>query len=510
MANHLHSTGALPERLLHTIRRLDLIPAGSKVVLAVSGGADSLALLHALAALRQPLRLTLVAATLDHQLRGPAGAADVAFVCEQATALGLLCIREARDVPAYAAHHRLSTEEAAREVRYAFLADVARATKSPLVATAHTADDQAETVLMHFLRGSGLSGLKGMLPRAPLPLTASLRDAEQEASGSPPQSPTSNPQSPTLVRPLLYTPRAEIEAYLADLGLEPRQDATNVDLSYFRNRLRHELLPILERYQPNIRQVLARSAEALASEWTFIEGETDAAWTRLAQADESAVRFERGPFLALPDALQRHLLRRAVAHLRPLLRDVSWEQITQALAVAREGTTGAAATLPGNLSLFVVYDELTLAGQLPLPPWPLLDPGAPPLPVTIPGETVLPGGWRLITDLTPPAPSPSQGEGRGGGPPTWHATLGADTVGMPLALRTRQPGDRFRPFSMGGQEVELAEWMIAQKIPAHLRDRLPLLVNREDEILWVAGYRVAEMARVTPATIRLLRLRFAR
>ncbi|MCZ7574850.1 MAG: tRNA lysidine(34) synthetase TilS [Ardenticatenaceae bacterium] len=411
MPDRTYSVAALPERLLQTIRRLDLIPAGSQAVLAVSGGADSLALLYALATLRQPLRLTLVVATLDHMLRGPAGAADAAFVCEQATTLGLLSIREQRDVAGYAARHGLSTEEAAREVRYAFLADVAQATRSPLVATAHTADDQAETVLMHFLRGSGLSGLKGMLPRAPLPLTARTRDEGSGGRDRQPEAPRADLQVPTLVRPLLYTPRSEIEAYLAALGLEPRQDATNIDQSYFRNRLRHELLPLLERYQPNIRQVLARSAEALASEWAFIEAETGAAWKRLAQTDESSVRFERVPFLALPDALQRHLLRRAVAQLRPLLRDVSWEQLTQALSVARRGPTGAAATLPGELSLFVRYDTLVLAGQLPLPPWPLLSPGAPPLPVLVPGETSLPDGWRLVAEL---APSPFEEEGQEG------------------------------------------------------------------------------------------------
>lgn len=506
MPDRTHSAAALPERLLQTIRRLDLISEGSQVVLAVSGGADSLALLHALTTLRQALHLRLVVATLDHKLRGPAGAVDAAFVCEQATTLGLLCIREERDVPAYAAHHRLSTEEAAREVRYAFLADVTRATKSSLVATAHTADDQAETVLMHFLRGSGLSGLKGMLPRAPLPQMAAARRRGSGIRGQGEHSP-----APVLVRPLLYTTRAEIEAYLATLGVEPRQDATNVDLTYFRNRLRHDLLPLLERYQPNIRQVLARSAEALASEWVFIEAETDAAWARLARADQSTVRFERAAFLALPEALQRHLLRRAVARLQPLLRDLSWEQVTQALAVARHGQTGASATLPAGLNLFVLYDELVLAERLPLPPWPLLSPDAAPLRVVVPGETRLPGGWRLVTEL-----APAPGEGKHGeegepalvGPDPWQATLDADAATPPLSLRPRRPGDHFRPLGLGDQAVELAEWMIAQKIPAHARDRLPLLVNDEDEILWVAGYRPAEVARVTQPTTQLLRLRF--
>lgn len=497
---------SFPERLLQTIRRLGLIGEGSRVVVAVSGGADSLALLHALAALRQPLRLELVVATLDHRLRGDEGAADAAFVCDQASELGLLCIREQRDAAAHAEKHRLGIEEAAREVRYSFLADVARVTRSPLVAVAHTADDQAETVLMHFLRGSGLSGLKGMLPLGPFPPIP-----QREPGDSRPA------QGLRLVRPLLYTTRAEVERYLESLGVVPRQDATNVDPAYYRNRLRHELLPLLERYQPKIREVLARTAEALASDWAFIAGETAAAWERVARPSEGAIVFEREPFRALPDALQRHLLREAVGRLRPAVRDLSWEQLTQATAVARDGGAGAAATLPGGLSLFVLPGELIVAEELPLPDWPLLEPGQDPAPVAVPGVSALPGGWSLVVEPVAPRAAdearrkedtPFEGNDAVGG--RWEEVIDAEAAGQALALRTRRAGDRFRPLGLGGQEVELAEWMIGRKIPAHARERLPLLVNAEDEILWVAGHRLSERARITPGTRRALRVRFER
>jgi tRNA(Ile)-lysidine synthetase-like protein len=493
------------ERLLATIRRLNLIPPGSRVVVAVSGGADSLALLHALAALRRPLDLWLAVATLDHGLRGEAGAADAAFVGEQAQSLGLLCLREQRDVPGYAAQHGLSTEEAAREVRYRFLGESALALRAALVATAHTADDQAETVLMHFLRGSGLDGLKGMVGVGPLPWVE--RGPEPEATGlAPTHQPTTG--AVRLVRPLLWTTRGEIEVYLAELGVTARQDETNTDTAFFRNRLRHELLPLLEDYQPNIRPVLARTAEGLGVDWAWLEAETEAAWGQLAQVRAAAVGFAAAEFRALPEGLQRRLLRRAVAQLRPTQRDLSWEQTTGALALAERGTSGQRATLPGELSLYVGADflwVLPMGAPPPLPgsgagtesAWPGLAPHCEPLRLAVPGETALPGGWVVRVEPAAPAALQLIVGAEAQDAPRWQVLLNAAQAGPALALRTRRAGDRFAPLGMGGQVVALADWMTNQKIPAAVRDTLPLLVDaNSDTILWVAGYRPAEQVRV--------------
>lgn len=474
----------LEQAVQRTVQRLEIVRPHERLVLAVSGGPDSLALLHIMYALRGALGIWVCVATLDHMTR-PESAEDAAFVCRQAEALGLLCVREQRDVPAYARVHRLSLEEAAREVRYRFLADVAGAVNASAVATGHTADDQAETVLMHFLRGAGLSGLKGMLPRGPLDLAV--------REGSPP------PVRPEVARPLLFTPRADIMAYLDRRGLTPRFDRSNLDTTFFRNRLRHQVLPFLEQYQPNIRRLLARTAETLAVDWDYIHRQTLAAWNELAQVETEQVSFPRDAFLALHPAIQRGLVRKAVRHLRPLVRDVSWEHVLEAVRIAREGRTGARATLPGHLFFFVDYDAFVVGPEAPVPRWPRLASGSR-VPVPVPGEIELEGGWRLSARLLSRDQLPPDALTE---PDEWRACMDADAVVVPLALRTRRRGDRFVPLGMN-EPVKLSDFLTAQKVPAVLRDTMPLLVDATDRILWVPGVRLSHEVRVTETTTRVL------
>ena len=214
---------------------------GESVVVGVSGGPDSLCLLHLLRRLAPESHLTLHVAHLNHGLRGAEAEADAQAVAELAAGWGLPYTIGRADVPSLAAETRASIEEAARQARYDFLQGVARAAGAGTIAVGHNADDQAETVLMHFLRGSGLAGLRGMLPRTAL------------GQGF-------------LISPLLETPRDRVEAYCAAHGLQPRRDLSNADTTIYRNRLRHELLPLLEGYNPAIRQVLGHTAGVLAGD----------------------------------------------------------------------------------------------------------------------------------------------------------------------------------------------------------------------------------------------------
>lgn len=470
----------LVERVAAAIGRGRLFEPGATVVVGVSGGADSLTLLHVLMRLRERLDLTVVAATLDHGLRGDAGRADAAHVRETAAAWGLRVIVGRADAGALARTGRLNVEEAARQVRYTFLLRAARQAGAKVVAVGHNRDDQAETVLMHLIRGSGLSGLRGMLPRQRLGAYHLLPDAP--ITLDPPEDPAAPQTWPWLVRPLLDVPRAAIDAYAEAHALRPRFDATNADTTLFRNRLRREVIPLLETINPNLRAVLARTATVLQGDAALVHAAGEAALARAARAlGPAAVTLDRAEWARLSVAEKRAVIRALTWRLRPALRDVSFEQVEGALRIADGGATGAAATLPGGLLLRVGYDMLVVADADAAVPFvadaPALAPGAP---VNFgAGEQV----WRLFGAWEFEAgPLPTDADCA-----AWHADpLAAALIVLPdarLTLRTRQPGERFRPRGMGGQSQKLSDTLINMKVPAGWRDRVPLLAV-DGEAAW--------------------------
>ena len=280
------------------------------------------------------MRLTV--AHLNHGLRGADADADAAFVADLARGWGLPCAVERIDVAALARQNRLSAEEAARQARYAFLARTALAGGASRIAVAHHADDQAETVLMHFLRGSGVAGLRGMLPATSLPAEAL---AAGDATGL------------CLIRPLLGIARAEIEAHCAQHGLSWRTDASNADTRHHRNRLRHELLPILRQYNPRIDEVLARTADVMAGEVEMLESLAEESLRRIRlDAPAGVVAFEREGWLSYGRGLRRAVIRQAVRDARPDLRNIGFEHVDRAVEVAAGGESGDAATIAGGLA----------------------------------------------------------------------------------------------------------------------------------------------------------------
>lgn len=482
------------------IRHHGLLSIGDQVVVGVSGGPDSLCLLHLLLRLREECSLHLHVAHLHHGARGEEADADAAFVADLAREWGLPATLGQEDVPAIARQQKLAFEEAARRVRYAFLAHVAGRVGAAKIAVGHHADDQAETVLMHFLRGAGLAGLRGMRPATPLAEYRLLKKMDRFSLPD---------RLPVLIRPLLGVPRAEIERYCAEQGLRPRFDRSNLDTTYFRNRLRHELLPLLETYNPNIRRRLCHTAEVVAADYELLTRMRDEVWEQVVRAEmDAAIVLDRAGWQAQPLSLQRALLREAAYRLRPELRDVDFVHVEAAVRVAHQGTTGARATLPGGLALTVGYDDLTVADAAyePPPNGPMLPPGTELL-VALPGVTPLPGGeWHLEASF-PQTWTTKEVEGN---PDRWTAYLDTQRAHGPLLLRTRRPGDRFRPQGLGGHAPRLVDWMINAKIPRSRRDSLPLLVAADGEILWVCGWRIAETAAVRPETQEVVRFRFRR
>lgn len=496
----------LLRQVQQTIDRYDLIRGGEALVVGVSGGPDSLCLLHVLQRLAPVYGLSLHAAHLHHGLRGADADADAAFVRRVAAGWGLPLTVEALDVPALARAEGLAFEETARRARYAFLARTAAAAGARTIAVGHNADDQAETVLMHFLRGSGLAGLRGMLPRTPLSSYRLLSSGGDGSTGR-----EGLPGTLDLIRPLLEVPRGEIEAYCEEHGLEPRFDRSNLDTTYFRNWLRLEVIPLLEQHNPQLRTVLGRTARVLAGDYDLLRGLLDEAWPRVVrQEGEKEIVFDLTEWRALPTGLQRSTLREAIHRLRRSLRNINFVHVEDALNVARDGTTGDRATLPRGLMLTVGYERLTVAGEArpePLPDWPLLPPESEPVAVAVPGVTPLPGSaWAVEATLLPRTSLPA---GWQDNPDPWRAHLDAGAVGSPLWLRTRRPGDRFQPLGMGGQAPKLADFLTNQKVPHAARDRLPLLVAAWG-IAWVPGLRLDERARVSDSTAEILVLRFLR
>jgi tRNA(Ile)-lysidine synthase len=472
-----------------------------KVVVGVSGGPDSVCLLHVLHMLCSNLNLTLYVAHLNHQLRGAEAQADEAYVRQIASRWQIPILVETSDITTLAAQRQQSIEETARQVRYGFLWRVAHQVNASYIAVGHNADDQVETVLMHLLRGTGLAGLRGMLPVMDI---ANLRLPQDDV---PPSTPVS---SPHLIRPLLETSRRQIETYCHQHQLSPRQDASNLDTTFFRNRLRHELIPYLETYNPNIRQILQRTAKVIAAEVEILSAHLDQAWPEvIPSASPAQIEFKLATWLELPLALKRSTLRRAVQTLRHNYRDINFEHIDTAITLIEKGGVGSQATLPQGLLLTLSYQTFTIASPksstlTPVETTPYLAPGVV-VALNLPGLTALPQtNWQLKATFLPAEQFDLHNL-----PPIepWEAYLDADALGHSAILRTRQVGDMIAPLGLGGRHQKVTDFMINAKIPAARRNYIPLLVAA-NQLCWICGYRLDERARLKSSTRRVLHLRF--
>lgn len=444
------------------IRRHRLVVPGMRVLVGVSGGPDSVALLEVLCRLREPLEISVEVAHLNHRLRGAAADADSRYVRELAADFGLPCMVEEADVAAYREEHGLSTQVAAREVRYRFFLRAARVTGSTRVALGHHADDQAETILHHFLRGTGPAGLAGMSP---------LR--------------------PPFIRPLLFLRRREIEIYCRERGLNPRRDASNLDPAYTRNRLRHTLLPLLEtEYNPNLVTALYRLGEICREENDYLNGLAAEAFRRVAVRVDGCVRIQAAELAALPPALGRRVVRDACQDLAGEPPPLDFDHVERVLRLARSAVGGRRLDLPRGLTVEKQADLVIFSRWV-----------SPPETVSwcyelrVPGRTELPVvGRHLTAEILPAGDLLSPKALRSG-----QALVDLESLVLPLCVRNRRPGDVFAPRGVGGR-MKLKEFLINCKVPRFERDRIPLVFDRKDRLVWVAGYRSADFCKPGPQT----------
>ena len=452
------------------------VESGSRLIVAVSGGPDSLALVHALWRIGKDRDLRLHGAHLDHGLRGRSSDADAAFVAQTFEGLGIPYTLERADVDAMRLRERLSLEDAARRVRHGLFARVADEQGAEAVALGHTRDDQAETVLMHLVRGSGLTGLRGMAHASQINVAGrKLR----------------------LLRPLLRVTRRETAEYCRAIGVEPRLDESNLSLQPTRNRVRLELLPLMEKMNPAVKESLARLSRSVAVDLDFLEGEVDSAVESTVSARDGIVSIDRKEIFGYHPSVQNHLVRRAVLLAKDDLTDLRQSHVQEMLRLM-SGPAGTALDLPGGLRFAVLYRVATLGPRdrmsCPLPPIP----GQASL--QVPGETSL-GGWRVTTRLvgssTPPTGQGPDDARRPTGP-RFAETFDLDSLDGELLIRARAPGDRFQPLGMAHSK-KLQDFMVDGRIPREWRDSVPLVVSPRG-IAWVVGWRVADWARARDDT----------
>lgn len=440
------------------VRDLGLDPARPLVV-GFSGGTDSLCLLGLLA----EAGWQVIAAHFDHGLR-PESGQDAERAAGLAAGLGVGFVLGAGNVSAWSAEKKIPVESAAREMRYAFLFETARRHDSQAVCTAHTSDDQAETVLMHLLRGSGLAGLRGMLPLS---------------------SPTEWDRAIPLARPLLGVSRAQTEAWCRERGLAPVEDASNADTAYTRNRIRHELLPLLEGYNPNLRATLARTAEVLRGEEEVVAMAVEGAWMRNRKGSGPGwVGLDLAGLRRLGEGLLRGVLRRAARELLPGLLDLDYEDVQRAAAFVRRPARSGEADLACGLWMRSEVGQLYLetAGQpVKTADWPQLD-GLDPLDLSIPVELGLSQGWILRGEWKRREELPGRPESDS------EAWLDGSALGDRLQVRPSREGERIQPWGMDGKSQKLSDLWINARVPRRARARYPLVCSGE-RVLWVPGVR---------------------
>lgn len=457
------------DKVSGTIKKYRMLKPEYKVLVAVSGGADSLCLLYVLRELRASLGLDLNVFHLNHGIRGKAADQDAKYVSDLAEELRLPATVLSADVPAYAKQHKLSVEEAAREVRYELLYEVGCEIKANRIALGHTADDQVETFLMRLIRGAGLEGLRGMpAVRGPY------------------------------IRPLIEVTHDEAAAFLQGIGVTPRFDETNLDQSLLRNRLRHELIPLLAAdYNPSLKEDLLNTIELIQSDTALLDDLTRDAMQDVGGAEGKSIVLSRDRLMKLPRALQRRVVRESIKRLKGDLRGVTFRHVEDVLDKVLQGRSGARIELPERLIARREYDRILMEFDKDKPTAKL------PLELAVPLET--PGETKVLSPAVTIKARVVRRSRLVFSEERQVAYLDQDKLAFPLTLRAAKPGDRFRPLGMTGTK-KLQDFFVDLKVPRAQRDSA-LVVESGGRIAWVVGHRVADDFRVTEGTKNVLVLR---
>ena len=441
---------------------IDLIAPSDKVLVAVSGGADSLALLYLLKQFSKELGYELFVAHLNHLARGKESDEDASFVEKEANKLSLPIFVDKIDMKKSVL--KSSFQESARILRYQFLEDVLMSIKGNKIALGHTSDDRIETVLMNLLRGTGLKGLAGI----------------PETRGH-------------VIRPLLSCTRSEIEGFLDEQSLVYRADSSNNETKYLRNKIRHQVIPFLKTFNPDISGNLLSLAEIARGEEQWMSEQTRELYSQLVTPENGDLFFEITEFENQPLAMKRRLIRETFYRLNGSLREITSLHVQQVLELFSRAKVGSWLKLPGSVRVVCGYGTIRFS---------LSDDSAfteidkMTTKLEIPGVTNLPQigvqfhAW-LVEPPMPKTVDPKQ------------AYLDFDKTGENIQIRFFQPGDSFVPLGMSGHK-KVKSYFIDQKVPREERSLIPILTNDHDDIIWVYGERISDSFKVAENTKKAL------
>jgi tRNA(Ile)-lysidine synthase len=451
-------------KLSETIARFQLLEPGDRVLVAVSGGPDSVALLHGLLALKNELNLHLVVAHLNHKLRGIESDEDEQFVKTLASRLKIPFFSKRVDVKREAKRRKLSIEECAREVRYEYLQKLADKVNADRIATGHQADDQAETFLMRLIRGAGGTGLSGIPAKRG-----------------------------KIIRPLIHTKREEIERFLRTNQITYRVDPSNYLTDHFRNRVRLSLLPKLKQeYNPQIVEVLNRTADIISCQQEHIEKKCEEILQAIANMGRRRIVIRSNRFALYDGCLQRQMIRLCVRELKGDLNQLGFEPVERTLDLVSRKKSGRKVKLTGKIWMEIGGGELVISEA---------ETGEHDYPLSLPGGTNL-ADWgikirsRILERKSIRLDIIVEDQNV--------AMLDWEKLKSPFRLRSVRNGDRFTPLGMKGTKT-LADFLIDAKVPHHRRDEVPILTSK-GRIVWVVGFRISDEFKVTDQTKKVLKL----
>ncbi|MDQ6420714.1 tRNA lysidine(34) synthetase TilS [Paenibacillus sp. LHD-117] len=450
---------------------------GDKIVVAVSGGADSMALLHLLHALAGPRRLRIVAAHVNHGFRGEESEAELALVRAYAERLGVPCETAELNLATYIEENRLNLQAAAREKRYAFLHRIAEQYAAASIALAHHADDQAETVMMRIIRGAGLGGLSG------IPVKRSENNVE-------------------LIRPLLRMNKSDLLRYCEEQGIPYCTDSSNLERHYFRNQVRLDILPYLSRFNPQLPLSLQRLAEVAGEEDDFLAGEAGRLFGSIVQADQGEYAVRCNELWGLHVALQRRLIKLILSYLSQDTENISFDGIERMrFAAAPDAPSTWRMDAGSGVRCLREYESMRwlkapLAGMD-------RNPGSYSYEIRE-GMAYLnaeSAGWTFMFQwLDPEADGQRKAVSRG------EALFDASQLSFPLRIRNRRPGDRIQVLGLNGSK-KVQDMFVDEKIPPSGRESYPLLCDAEGRLLWIPGLRRSAHALAGENSRKLLHIK---